>query len=93
MSESAPFSLLSAHDSYLFNEGSHFRLYDKLGARVVSVNGTNGCYFAVMGAQRRTGFARRRFQWLEPIDPSAQSQGLNRNLGNICPRHRQGHLV
>ena len=47
MSESAPFSLLSAHDSYLFNEGSHFRLYDKLGARVVSVNGTNGCYFAV----------------------------------------------
>ena len=47
MSESAPFSLLSAHDSYLFNEGSHFRLYDKLGARLVSVNGTNGCYFAV----------------------------------------------
>jgi 1,4-alpha-glucan branching enzyme len=47
MSESAQLSLLSAHDSYLFNEGSHFRLYDKLGARVVTVNGTNGCYFAV----------------------------------------------
>ncbi len=47
MSETAPFSLLSAHDSHLFNEGSHFRLYDKLGARVVSVDGTSGCYFAV----------------------------------------------
>lgn len=47
MSDAAPFSLLTAHDSYLFNEGSHFRLYDKLGARLVSVDGVSGTYFAV----------------------------------------------
>jgi len=37
MSEGPPFNLLTAHDSYLFNQGSHFRLYDKLDARVVTV--------------------------------------------------------
>ena len=47
MSETPPFSLLTAHDSYLFNEGSHFRLYDKLGARVVGAEDTHGTYFAV----------------------------------------------
>ncbi len=47
MSEVRPFSLLTAHDSYLFNQGSHFRLYDKRGARVVAVGRTSGSYFAV----------------------------------------------
>jgi 1,4-alpha-glucan branching enzyme len=40
-------SLLSDNDLYLFNEGSHFRLYDKLGARVVTQGGKKGTYFAV----------------------------------------------
>ena len=47
MSEALPFSLLTAHDSHLFNEGSHFRLYDKLGARIVNAGDTSGTYFAV----------------------------------------------
>jgi 1,4-alpha-glucan branching enzyme len=41
------FSLLSDHDIYLFNEGSHFRLYEKLGAHRVQVNDVDGTYFAV----------------------------------------------
>src|SRR5436190_22350856 len=40
-------SLLTDHDLYLFNEGSHFRFYDKLGACVVIHAGTSGTYFAV----------------------------------------------
>ncbi len=40
-------SLLTAHDLYLFNEGSHFRLYDKLGAHVRTVRGVTGTAFAV----------------------------------------------
>jgi len=35
------FSLLTDHDIYLFKEGNHFRLYDKLGAHVVK-NGSVG---------------------------------------------------
>jgi 1,4-alpha-glucan branching enzyme len=40
-------SLLTADDSYLFNEGSHFRLYHKLGAHMVSQGEISGAYFAV----------------------------------------------
>jgi 1,4-alpha-glucan branching enzyme len=41
------FSLITDNDSHLFNEGSHFRLYDKLGAHVVQHAGESGTYFAV----------------------------------------------
>jgi 1,4-alpha-glucan branching enzyme len=40
-------SLLSRDDLYLFNEGSHFRLYDKLGAHPLTVGGVAGTLFAV----------------------------------------------
>ncbi len=41
------FSLLSKDDIYLFNEGSHFRIYEKLGAHPAEHNGESGIYFAV----------------------------------------------
>ena len=40
-------SLLSDHDLYLFNEGSHIRLYDHLGSHPMTVDGTAGTNFAV----------------------------------------------
>ena len=40
-------SLLTENDLYLFNEGSHFRLYDKLGAHVVNHQGISGTQVAV----------------------------------------------
>lgn len=40
-------SLLTDHDIYLFKEGSHFKLYDKLGSHVMTINGEEGVYFAV----------------------------------------------
>jgi 1,4-alpha-glucan branching enzyme len=41
------YSPITDDDLYLFNEGSHFRLYDKLGAHPCFVNGRSGVYFAV----------------------------------------------
>jgi len=41
------FSLLTPDDLYLFNEGSHFRIYEKLGAHPLSVDGQEGTFFAV----------------------------------------------
>jgi 1,4-alpha-glucan branching enzyme len=38
---------LSQDDLYLFNEGSHLRLYEKLGAHLMSAAGVEGTYFAV----------------------------------------------
>jgi len=40
-------SLFTESDLYLFNEGSHFRLHDKLGAHIVTRDGSTGTYFAV----------------------------------------------
>jgi 1,4-alpha-glucan branching enzyme len=40
-------SLLTDQDLYLFNEGSHFRLHEKLGAHPVQSDGMEGTYFAV----------------------------------------------
>lgn len=40
-------SLLTAHDIYLFKEGSHSRLYRKMGAHPAIVNGAAGFRFAV----------------------------------------------
>ncbi|OGP63818.1 MAG: 1,4-alpha-glucan branching enzyme [Deltaproteobacteria bacterium RBG_13_53_10] len=40
-------SLFTEHDIYLFKEGSHFRLYDKLGSHLLSVHGVEGTQFSV----------------------------------------------
>jgi 1,4-alpha-glucan branching enzyme len=41
------YSLLTDDDIYLFNEGNHFRLYEKLGAHVIDNAEIQGTYFAV----------------------------------------------
>ena len=40
-------TLLTDDDIYLFSEGNHFRLYEKLGAHPRSIGGVEGTYFAV----------------------------------------------
>lgn len=40
-------SIITEHDTYLFKEGNHFKLYEKLGCRLMSVNNINGTYFAL----------------------------------------------
>ena len=47
------FSLLGDHDLHLFNEGTHYRLYDKLGAHVLTVDGVRGTHFAVWAPNAR----------------------------------------
>jgi 1,4-alpha-glucan branching enzyme len=40
-------SLLTDFDIYLFKAGKHFKLYEKLGSHLISLDGQEGCYFAV----------------------------------------------
>jgi 1,4-alpha-glucan branching enzyme len=40
-------SLLTSDDLYLFNQGSHFHLAEKLGAHLAEIEGQSGAYFAV----------------------------------------------
>lgn len=40
-------SLLTDHDIFLFKQGKHFQLYNKLGSRPIEFDGLKGTYFAV----------------------------------------------
>lgn len=42
-----PHSLLSGDDVHFFNEGTHDRLYERLGSHPLTVQGQEGTYFAV----------------------------------------------
>ena len=46
-------SLLTAEDFYLFNEGSHYRIYEKMGAHLVESKGTKGTVFSVWAPNAR----------------------------------------
>ncbi|MDW7709796.1 MAG: 1,4-alpha-glucan branching protein GlgB [Deferrisomatales bacterium] len=46
--------LVTDHDVYLFKEGRHFRLHEKLGAHVGEVGGRRGTHFAVWAPNART---------------------------------------
>src|SRR5215471_13170434 len=46
-SETRGVTLLRDNDLHYFNEGTHARLYEKLGAHVLTVGETRGTYFAV----------------------------------------------
>jgi len=47
MSNVTSFSLFSEFDINLFKSGKHYRLYEKMGSHITSVNGVGGTYFAV----------------------------------------------
>jgi len=38
---------ISEYDRYLFNSGTHYEIYEKLGAHIKTINGTKGTSFAV----------------------------------------------
>lgn len=47
MANTIPFSLFSDFDIDLFKNGKHYRLYQKFGSHIVTVDGVQGTYFAV----------------------------------------------
>lgn len=46
-----PHSLFTDFDVSLFQTGKHFRLYEKMGSHLMTLNGEEGCYFAVFAPQ------------------------------------------
>jgi 1,4-alpha-glucan branching enzyme len=49
----SPPSLLGEVDLHLFNEGTHARLYEKLGAHLGRLDGVDGCFLAVWAPNAR----------------------------------------
>jgi len=54
MNKVQSYSLFTDFDIDLFKSGKHFRLYEKLGAHVMEVDGVKGVYFAVWAPSART---------------------------------------
>ena len=46
--------LISEYDLYLFGEGNHTRIYEKLGAHLLTVDGQEGVHFAVWAPNARS---------------------------------------
>ncbi len=70
-------TLLTEDDLYLFNEGSHFRLQDKLGAHLLTLDGVAGTYFAVWAPGAEQVYVVGDFNgWAKgtnPLRPRGQS--------------------
>ena len=54
MNKVQSYSLFTDFDIDLFKDGKHFRLYEKLGAHIIEVDGIKGVYFAVWAPSART---------------------------------------
>jgi 1,4-alpha-glucan branching enzyme len=46
-------TLITEYDLYLFGEGNHTRIYDRLGAHLTAVDGVDGAHFAVWAPNAR----------------------------------------
>jgi len=70
-------TLLTGDDLYLFNEGTHLQLYEKLGAHPLTVNKQKGTYFAVWAPDARqvsvTGDFNGWDRVSHPLQPRGQS--------------------
>jgi 1,4-alpha-glucan branching enzyme len=69
---------LTDDDLHLFNEGRHYRLYDKLGAHPMTVEGEPGTYFAVWAPDA------------EQVTVIGDFNGWNRASHPLQPRDRSG---
>src|SRR6201747_3091273 len=80
--------VLSDFDLYLLGEGTHQRIYDKLGAHPMTLDGVDGIAFVVLApnARRQRG---RRFQLLEQAAaPNAGAR--HRLLGTVHSARQAG---
>jgi 1,4-alpha-glucan branching enzyme len=70
-------SLLTDDDLHLFNEGSHFRLYEKLGSHLFTREGVDGTNFAVWAPDAKEVYVIGNFNgWNKkshPLQPKKQS--------------------
>jgi 1,4-alpha-glucan branching enzyme len=79
---------LTGDDLYLFNQGSHFRLYEKLGTHLMTVDKAKGTYFSVWAPSAEQVFVIGDFNgWdksghpLRPVERSGIWDGFIPGVG------------
>lgn len=83
----------SDYDTYLFKNGNHFKLYEKLGAHPKILNGIEGTYFAVWAPNAKNVSLVGDFNWW---DKNANPMGLRWDNSGIwetfIPQVKKGSL-
>jgi 1,4-alpha-glucan branching enzyme len=85
-------SLLSDDDLYLFNEGSHYRLHEKLGSHLMTVGEVAGCYFAVWAPNAQSVTVSGDWNgWNREADP-LYAKGQSGIWEGFIPGIKQGSI-
>jgi 1,4-alpha-glucan branching enzyme len=85
-------SLLTSEDFYLFNEGSHYRIYDKMGAHLVESKGTQGTVFSVWAPNARHVSVIGSFTGWNPQSHQLQPRGSSGIWEGFVPGVGKGTL-
>ncbi len=73
--EPAEITLLGDQDVFFFNEGTHFRLYENLGAHLLTYGGMAGTYFAVWAPDAERVSVMGEFNGWDKTSHSLQAKG------------------
>ena len=84
------FSLLSDYDLYLFNEGAHGRLYEKMGAHQVTHNGASGVQFAVWAPDAWAVFVMGDFNGWNKHSHALRARGSSGIWEGFVPGLKEG---
>ena len=85
-------SLLTAEDFYLFNEGSHYRIYNKLGAHPVESGGTQGTVFGVWAPNAHHVSVIGSFNGWNPKSHQLRARGASGIWEGFIPGVTKGAL-
>src|SRR5258708_31903276 len=84
--------LLTEQDLYLFNEGSNYRLHEKMGAHLVTLNGEQGTVFSVWAPNARTVSVVGSFNGWNPKSHYLNSRGSSGIWEGFIPRVNKSAL-
>jgi 1,4-alpha-glucan branching enzyme len=85
-------SLLTDNDLYLFNEGSHYRIYDKMGAHIMTAGGETGTCFGVWAPNARSVSVIGSFNQWHPKTHPLHSRGNSGIWEGFVPGANKGAL-
>ncbi|HVA65448.1 MAG TPA: 1,4-alpha-glucan branching protein GlgB [Elusimicrobiota bacterium] len=83
---------LSAQDLYLFNEGKHFKLHEKLGAHLGELDGKPGVFFAVWAPNARKVCVMGDFNEWSKTKTLLHPQGSSGIWAGFVPEATAGSL-